>query len=278
MYPLTPITLLNHMNNVSKPVVIKLGGSIFDAQDATLIDLVRLQNEGYKLIVVHGGAKMITAWCTGLGIESSFHQGERVTDRKSLEVVTAILSGLANKETVAAITRAGGRAVGLSGVDGSLLRARIKDVALGYIGEIEHVDPQPLTTLLDAGYMPIVSPVSYHGNASDDTPLLLNVNGDTAAGAIAKAIDAAQLIYLTDIDGIRGSSGKVINDLGPDEAEELITTGVASGGMIPKLKSCLVAIEAGITCRIVDGRRPRALIDAVSGTAAGTTFHPRHSH
>jgi len=262
------------MNNFSKPIVVKLGGSIFDARDATLSDLVHLQSDGYKLIVVHGGAKMVTAWCAGLGIESQFHQGERITDRRSLDVVAAVLAGLANKETVAVVTRAGGRAIGISGADGGLLQAHVKDSALGYIGEVKGVDAQPLTTILAAGYMPIVSPISYHDTAEDSEPLLLNVNGDTAAGEIARAIGAEKLIYLTDVAGIRGADGEIIAHLSPAGAQELLATGVASGGMIPKLKSCLAAAKAGVACHIVDGRRPRALTEAATGIATGTTVYP----
>lgn len=261
------------MNN-SQPIVVKLGGSIFDSCDATLADLVQLQNDGYRLIVVHGGAKMVTAWCAGLGIESQFHQGERITDRRSLDVVTAVLAGLANKETAAAITRGGGRAIGLSGVDGGLLQAQVRNPALGYIGEVIKVDPQPLITLLAAGYMPIISPVSYHVTAQGEEPLFLNVNGDTAAGEIARATRAEKLIYLTDVAGLRGADGEIITSLSPAGAQELIAGGVASDGMIPKLKSCLVAVGSGIICHITDGRRPRALAEAVLGASAGTTIRP----
>ena len=263
------------MNDYSKPIVIKLGGSIFDARDVTLIDLVQLQNKGYKLVVVHGGAKLVTAWCAELGINSQFHQGERITDRRSLDVVTAVLSGLANKETVAAVIRAGGRAAGISGSDGGLLQAHIRDSALGYIGEVKQVDPHLISALLGAGYMPVISPISYFDDPNGDEPLLLNVNGDTAAGEIARAVGASKLIYLTDVAGIRGAGGEVITSLSPAEAQELLANEVASGGMVPKLTSCLLAAGAGVICHIVDGRRPNALAEAVSGVATGTTVYPQ---
>lgn len=262
------------MNELSQPTVVKLGGSIFDACDSTITDLVQLQRDGYQLVVVHGGAKMVTSWCAAMNIESQFHQGERITDRRSLDVVTAVLTGLANKETVAAVMRAGGRAIGLSGADGGLIQARVKDLTLGYIGEVSDVNPQPLTILLAAGFIPIVSPVSYHYTAEAGEPLLLNVNGDTAAGKIACAIDAKKLIYLTDVAGIRGADGKIIARLNPAEARGLLTTGVALGGMIPKLNSCLVAASAGVTCYIADGRQPHALAEVISGTATGTIIYP----
>jgi acetylglutamate kinase len=128
-------------NQLSDVTVVKLGGSILDSRDTTLADMVALQKSGHKLVVVHGGAKMVTGWCADLGIQSQFYQGERVTDRKSLDVVAAVLAGLANKETVAAIIRAGGRAVGISGVDGGLIKGRVRDAAMGYIGEVNAVDP-----------------------------------------------------------------------------------------------------------------------------------------
>jgi acetylglutamate kinase len=259
-------------NDFSRIIVVKLGGSIFDARDTTLADMVGLQKAGCKLVIVHGGAKMVTSWCAELGIKSQFHQGERVTDRKSLDVVVAVLAGLANKETVAAITRSGGRAVGLSGADGGMIKGTVRDAALGYIGEVTGVNPEPLTALLAAGFMPVVSPVSYNDTTEDSEPLLLNVNGDTAAGAIAAALGAGKLVYLTDVPGIRGADGNSIETLTPGEAQGLLDSGVAAGGMIPKIKSCLVAGRAGVTCHIVDGRRPHALSEAAAGTAAGTTI------
>ncbi len=257
-------------SDLSKAIVVKLGGSVLDSRDTTLADMVALQKTGHRLIVVHGGAKLVTGWCADLGIASQFHQGERVTDRKSLDVVIAVLAGLANKETVAAVIRAGGRAVGISGVDGGMVRARVRNAAMGYIGEITGVSPEPLAALLEAGFMPVVSPVSYHADNNDS--LMLNVNGDTVAGDIAAAIHAGRLVYLTDVAGIRGADDELIATLTPREAQALLDSGVASGGMIPKLKSCLVASKAGVTCHIVDGRRPHALTEAVTGKATGTTI------
>jgi acetylglutamate kinase len=258
--------------NMSRAIVVKLGGSVFDARDTTLADLVNLQKEGYKLIVVHGGAKMVTGWCADLGIKSQFHEGERVTDRKSLDVVTAVLAGLVNKETVAAIIRRGGRAVGISGVDGGLVQGHVRNAALGYIGEITRIDPRLLESLLEAGYIPVVSPVSYCDTSFDNEPLLLNINGDTVAGEIAAAMGAATLVYLTDVAGIQGAGGKTLESLSPREAQILLDSGIAAGGMIPKIKSCLVAAGAGTACHIVDGRRSYALREAVAGAVIGTTI------
>ena len=252
-------------------IVVKLGGSVFDSRDTTLTDMVSLQKSGYRLIVVHGGAKMVTGWCADLGIKSQFHEGERVTDRKSLDVVTAVLAGLANKETVAAIIRAGGRAVGLSGVDGGLVKGRVRDTKLGYIGEVTQVNPDVLNALLSVGFMPLVSPVSFNDTTDVNEPLLLNINGDTVAGDIAAAIRSSKLIYLTDVTGIRGADGNVLEIINAAEALALLESGIAAGGMIPKLKSCITASRAGVTCHIIDGRRPHALTEAVTGRVTGTT-------
>jgi acetylglutamate kinase len=260
------------MENNSKIIVVKLGGSIIDARDTSVSDMVSLQRQDYKMVIVHGGAKMVTAWCSAMGLQSRFYEGERVTDRKSLEVVAAVLAGLANKETVAAIIRAGGRAFGISGVDGGLVKGRVRDETLGYIGEVTGVDPSPIKAVLDAGYIPVVSPVSYYDNQDSAEPLLLNINGDTVAGAMAAALGASMLIYLTDVDGIHDAEGNVLSRLTPGEAQGMMNSGVAGGGMIPKIRSCLVAARAGTACRIVDGRRPHALIEAVSGSGVGTTI------
>ncbi len=256
--------------NFSDVTVVKLGGSIFDARDTAVVDMVSLQKAGHRLVVVHGGAKMVTAWCADLGIKSQFYQGERVTDRKSLDVVTAVLAGLANKETVAAITRAGGKAVGISGVDGGLVKGKVRDSALGYIGEITAVDTGPLQALLAGGYIPVVSPVSYHDGGTHEEPSLLTINGDTAAGDIAAALGSGKLVYLTDVPGIRGSDNETLKRITPAEGQRLLDAGIASGGMIPKIKSCLVASRSGVICQIVDGRSPHALSEAVTGNISGT--------
>lgn len=259
--------------DLNRAIVVKLGGSVFDSKDATIQDVVDLQKAGQLLIVVHGGASLVTQWLKEQGVPSRFHEGERITDEKSLDVVAAVLAGLANKETVAAIITAGGRAVGISGVDGGLIQGRIRDKSLGYIGEVACVDPAPLQALLDAGLMPVVSPVSLHAVARPGgTPLLLNINGDTVAGAVAAAIHAARLIFLTDVGGIQDASGARRATLSPKEALALLNTGVAKGGMIPKLRACLMAVRAGVTCSIVDGRKPHALAKVISGGTGGTVI------
>jgi acetylglutamate kinase len=257
--------------DTKRVIVVKLGGSVFDSKDTTVQDVVALQKEGWLVVLVHGGAAMVTRWLAEQGIESRFYQGERITDAKSLEVVTAVLAGLANKEATAAILQAGGRAVGVSGVDGALIQGTVRNEQLGYLGDVVRVNPALLKALLLAGFIPVVSPVSlYAEGRTEKAPLLLNINGDTVAGEVAAAMGAEKLIFLTDVDGIHDSAGHLLAQLSLDETEHLLASGVAYGGMIPKLKACLMAAGAGAACYIVDGRQPHAIAGALRGEYCGT--------
>lgn len=251
-------------------VVVKIGGVALSSQDTTFEDIVKLQRRGLKLVVVHGGANIVNRWLDKQGAATSFINGERVTDYATLEIVTAVLAGLVNKEIVAAINCLGGRAFGMSGVDGGLLVARVGDEAMGFVGRIETVDAQALLALIEAGYVPVVAPISL--NLGCETPRLLNCNGDTVAGEIAAAIGSEKLIFLTDVAGILDGAGKLISVLGPDKAEALITSGVAKKGMIPKVRAGVRAISRKVVARIVDGRQPHALIHEIEGKLDGTTI------
>ena len=258
-----------------KVIVVKIGGSTLGNHDTTLEDLVELQKRGKSLAVVHGGAKVSSEWLARLGIPTSFVNGLRVTDAETMKVVAAALGGLVNKELVVAIQALGGKAVGLSGCDGNLLWANIKTPEMGYVGEIVAVDPTPLKLLLKAGYMPVVAPVSF--GSAEGRVMLLNVNGDTAAGEIAAALAAEKLIFLTDVDGIRDRSEQVVHKLNLTEARDMLASGVASGGMIPKIEASLRALTATKVVRIIDGRAAHALRDDVSRQArksksGGTTI------
>ena len=258
-----------------KVIVVKIGGSTLGTHDTTLEDLVELQQQGESLVVVHGGAKVTSEWLARLGIHTSFVKGLRVTDAETLKVVTAALSGLVNKELVVAIQSLGGRAVSLSGCDGNLLKASIQSSELGYVGEIIAVDTTPLKLLLDNGYMPVVSPVS--SGFIEGQLTLLNVNGDTAAGEIAAALDAEKLIFLTDVDGIHDGSGKTIPSLNVASTRDILSSGTASGGMIPKIEASLSALTTTEVVRIIDGRVAHALRDEIVGQAeqiksGGTTI------
>jgi acetylglutamate kinase len=260
-----------------KITVVKIGGSTLGNHDTTLEDLVELQKQGKSVVVVHGGAKVTSEWLARLGIPTSFINGLRVTDVETLKVVAAALGGLVNKELVVAIQALGGKAVSLSGCDGNLLWASIKSPELGYAGEVVAVDPTPLKLLLDAGYMPVVSPVSF-GSVEGRT-MLLNVNGDTAAGEIAAALAAEKLVFLTDVDGIHDGLGKAIPVLKSAEAKNMLASGLASGGMVPKIEASLRALTTTQVVRIVDGKVSHALLHEISGEARqaksrGTTIVP----
>jgi len=249
-------------------IVVKIGGSTLGNHDTTLEDLVELQRQGRSLVVVHGGAKVTSEWLARLGIPTSFVNGLRVTDAETLKVVAAALGGLVNKELVVAMQALGGKAISLSGCDGNLLRASIKSPELGYVGEIVTVDPTPLKLLLDAGYMPLVAPVSFGLVAGQ--MMLLNVNGDTAAGEIAAALAADKLIFLTDVDGIHDGSGKAIPSLNLAEARDMIASGIASGGMAPKIEASLRALTTTQVVRIMDGKISHTLFYEITGQARQT--------
>ncbi len=255
--------------------VIKIGGATFGKHDPILEDIVALQQRGISLVVIHGGGNLVTEWLKKQDIKTTFVRGERVTDRASLDIVTAVLSGLVNKQIVGQINTLGGRAVGLSGVDGAMVQAGIANHELGYVGSVRHVDTAVLEAILKAGFIPIVSPVSYYAfDRPPDAPPLLNINGDPLAGEIAAALKAKKLIFLTDVAGIKDSAGNVITNINGMQAQALIDSGVASGGMIPKINGALKAIEAGAVTCIVDGRQPHALIHAFESDETGTCIMP----
>jgi len=258
------------MKNVA---VIKLGGATFGKRDTTIADIATLQQRGEPLVVVHGGGASVTDWLKRQGVATKFLRGERVTDLPALEVATAVLAGLANKEITAAINVRGGRAVGISGADGSLIESRQKSREMGYVGEMVRINTGLLETLLKAGFVPVVSPISlYSVDRPEGAPALININSDPIAGDIAAAIKAEKLIFLTDVPGIMDKSGKLIPELSADEAREMIDAGVIVGGMIPKVNACRRALEAGAVVRIIDGKQPHALLKEFDGGNGGTTI------
>ncbi len=255
----------------SKPVVIKIGGSTLGSHDTTLEDLVTLQKQGVPCVVVHGGGKVISDWMKRQGIPPRFVRGLRVTDEPSLEIAAAVLTGLINKQLVSALLARGGKAIGMSGVDGGMLEAEIADPDLGLVGRIVKVNTEPLRATLEAGFIPMVAPIGIHRmDGSEHAGSLLNINGDTAAGEIAHALGAEHLVFLTDVEGVKDSSGRVLPRLSEMEARRFLRSGTASGGMIPKLEAGLRAMETVGTTQILDGREPEALIDCVSGKVRGT--------
>jgi acetylglutamate kinase len=251
-----------------KIVVVKIGGSTLDSRDTTISDLVAIQKKGVPVVVVHGGGKVASSWLNKFGLQSRFIKGLRVTDKESLDVVVAVFAGLVNKELVAAIHNAGGKAVGLSGGDGNLLWSKIQSPELGFVGNIIQVNNQIIELVLNAGYMPVIAPISL--GAIDGQSTLLNVNGDTVAGKVAASLGAEKLIFLTDVDGIYNSLGKLLPKLSIKEAKNMVATGTASGGMIPKINACLEAAITVSVFHIINGTKPNALIEVLNNNTGGT--------
>ena len=242
------------------------------ARDTTLEDIVALQRRGLRPVVVPGGGPLISEWLKAHDIPTRFERGLRVTDARTLDVVVAVLAGLVNKRLVAALTAAGGRAVGMSGADGGLFKARLLDEKLGYVGEVAEVDTRPLSDLLQDGFVPVVAPIAIEWRGEAPTKQLLNINADTAAGAVAVALAARRLVFLTDVPGIRGEDGETVTALSSARADALTEAGVIEGGMIPKVEACLQAAAAGCRSVIADGRKRGALLEAIedrTGTVLG---------
>lgn len=252
---------------MSAPLVIKIGGSTLGSSDTSFRDIAELAKRGDVPVVVHGGGAEASRWLEAMGIESRFERGRRVTDERVLPVVVAVFAGLVNKRIVAAINAAGGRAVGLSGADGRVLKCTIPDPAMGFVGEPAQADATLLDALREAGFTPVISSVGFvEGEEADQ---LVNVNADTVAGTIGAAVGARKLVFLTDVEGIRGADERVAESLTRTEALRLIDDGVAVGGMIPKIEACLRALELGVPAQVVDGRVPGILAGDLAG---GTRF------
>ena len=258
---------------LKKLILVKIGGSTLGSHDTTIEDIVKLQKEGKSMVVVHGGGKLITEWLQKQNISTKFVDGERVTDKPTLEVATAVLAGLVNKDIVASINALGGKAVGISGVDGNLIEGKIGNIEKGYVGAVIRVNADILNSLLKAGFIPVIAPIGVNSpHKPADAPMTLNFNADTIAGEIAAAIGSERLIFLTDVAGINDKSGRLLPRLSPDEAEALITSGVASGGMIPKIKACITAASSSSATCIIDGRQPHALLREIEDEGMGTVI------
>ena len=252
-------------------VVIKYGGNAMtshDLQQAFAGDVVFLRLAGLRPVVVHGGGPMINDMLAKLGIKSEFVRGKRVTDKATVQVVEMILSGLVNKRIVQAIMDAGGRAVGISGKDDDLMVCEADDPELGFVGRPIEMNVQVLRDLYKAGIIPVIAPVGT-GMADNET---FNVNGDTAAGAIAGALQADRLLLLTDVPGVKDASGQVMTQITPEEIRQMTADGVISGGMIPKTETALMALEKGTRAvTILDGKVPNAcLLELFTDHGAGS--------
>lgn len=251
-------------------VVIKLGGHAMgsdEAMESFARDVVLMQQVGVNPVIVHGGGPMINAILDKLGIVSDFVDGKRVTDGATMEVVEMVLSGLVNKRIVQAVNAQGGRAIGLSGKDANLMICKAADPDLGFVGRPDEVSPEFLRSLAAAEIIPIIAPIGF-GRGGET----FNVNGDTAAGAIASALKADRLLLLTDVAGVKDSQGDVLTALHADQIRDLIRDGVIAGGMIPKTETALDALNGGVRAVVIlDGRAPNAcLLELFTEHGAGS--------
>jgi acetylglutamate kinase len=249
-----------------KTLVIKLGGSTLEHQRSVLQDIIWLRALGAYPVLVHGGGPYINDWLTKLNLPTRFVNGLRVTDGPTLEVVRMVLLGQVNQGLVLMASQMGGKAIGLCGTDGSMVRAHIADEELGFVGEIDAIDPMPIESLLKDGYIPIVAPL---GEGADGT--CLNINADLVAAHMAGALNAEKLIFLSNVAGICRSDGSLMTELRESDAKQLIDEGVISGGMIPKVTACLDALAAVPRVHIVDGRESHVLLrELFTDDGAGT--------
>ena len=256
-----------------KTVVVKYGGNAMVNESLKLQvmqDIVLLWLIGVKVVLVHGGGPEISAMMDRLGKKPEFIDGLRVTDKETVDIVQMVLAGKVNKTLVNLLENAGGRAVGLSGMDGRLIEAEKKDEKLGYVGEITKINIAPVTDLLERGYIPVISTVG-----CDRQGNVYNINGDTAAAHIAGALGAERLIMMTDIAGIlrdRNDLSTLVPEITVEEAGALYREGVISGGMIPKVECCIEAIRRGVKHVIImDGRVPHSiLMELLTDEGAGT--------
>ena len=252
-------------------VVVKIGGSTLGNHDTTLEDVVQLKSNGINPVVIHGGGKVVSDWMHLQGVQPKFVRGLRVTDKSSLDIVTAVLSGLVNKSIVASIFKMGGKSVGLSGVDGGMLLSEVSDPELGHVGGTVEVNTLPINMVIDAGFIPVIATVSLENvNSSLYSYGILNVNADTVAGEIAVALKAKHLVFTTDVDGVMDSSRRLIPRILQSQASGLIRSSVIDGGMLPKIEACIRSISQVTTAHIINGTKPHSLIDVLSGKILGT--------
>ena len=268
-------------------VVVKYGGHAMGEEETALRfgrDIALLEQVGVNPVVVHGGGPQINAMLGRLGVKSTFVQGLRVTDQQMVEVVEMVLAGTVNKQVAESITRAGALAVGISGKDGGLIRARkatrtVKDpgsnieqvLDLGLVGEPEHVDTRVLELLISADIIPVVAPVGVGADGQT-----YNINADTVSGAIAGALEAERMLMLTDVAGVLDAQKRFIPEMTVAEARQGIADGWIAGGMIPKVETCIYAVERGVKGAVIlDGRVPHAVLrELFTDGGAGTLIKP----
>ena len=247
-----------------KTIVIKYGGHAMlndELKEAVMQDVILMKLVGMHPVLVHGGGPEINEMLQRVGIKSSFVQGLRVTDEETMDIVEMVLVGKVNKEIVALINHLGGKAVGFSGEDGKLIQAvkKVGEVDLGFVGDVERINPGIIQTVISQGYIPVIAPT---GMGEDGKPY--NINADYVAGALASALQADKLVLLTDVEGIFANyedKSTLISSLHVKDVPELINRGALAGGMIPKVECCIKALEGGVAkTHIIDGRLPHSIL------------------
>ena len=258
-----------------KIIVVKYGGNAMindELKEAVMGDIVLLSLIGIKVVLVHGGGPEITEMLNKIGKKSEFVGGLRVTDKESMEIVQMVLAGKVNKSLVNMLEHKGGKAIGLCGIDGRMLKAKVADARLGFVGEVTEVNAKPILDVLEKGYIPVISTVG-----CDDEGNVYNVNADTVAACVAGELKAESLISMTDIVGLlrdKDDPSTLIPKVCVSEAPKLISEGIISGGMIPKVNCCIEAIRRGVRkVFIIDGRVPHSiLIETLTDEGVGTMF------
>lgn len=268
---------IQHYNG--KIIVVKYGGNAMiseELRETVINDIVLMKCIGFKPIVVHGGGPYISSFLDKLGEKSEFINGLRYTDKKTMEVVQMVLGGKVNKDLVTLIEKAGGKSIGLCGLDGSLLKAKKleSEVDLGYVGEVTSVNTEAITMALDAGYIPVIGSMAIGEDGND----LYNINADTCAAKIASALKAEKLILLTDVAGVLkdpNDSTSLLSVLRLHEIPKLTLQGVIKGGMIPKIQCCVESVRMGVErAHIIDGRVPHSLLlELFSNDGIGTMIY-----
>ena len=258
---------------VGKTVVVKYGGNAMvnpDLKQQVMDDIVLLWLIGVKVVLVHGGGPEISSMMDKLGKKAEFVDGLRVTDKETVDIVQMVLAGKVNKTLVTMLEKRGGKAIGLCGMDGNLIQAKIKDPRLGFVGEVTAINKGPVTDILEKGYIPVISTLG-----CDEDGNAYNINADTAAAHIAGALGAERFILMTDIAGIlkdKNDPSTLIPEISLSEADSLTASGIISSGMIPKVQCCVTAIKAGVkNVVIMDGRVPHSiLMELLTNEGAGT--------
>ncbi len=263
--PTTPPSGADTPRDVRSTVVVKVGGSVAGQTNADADIVAALHDSGTPLVVVHGGGPLVGEWSKRVGLEPRFERGLRVTDEPTRDVALAVLAGLANSRLVAALVQRGVPAVGISGIDGGLLRAEREGAELGLVGRVTLVDSSLLEELIDGGRVPVIAPAALEAGTGE----ILNVNADSVAGAVAAALGARLLAFITDVPGVRGRDGKLIPSLDRESARALVEDGTIEGGMLPKVEACLLAASAGCRAAIVASGGD-ALERLLAGGSAGT--------